>query len=220
MNASQSGAAGSTNWTRTEPDRPTGRRCETTTTTKEPRNAAIRATKATRARLFETLRNTRDHQNLTSNATPCPHSDHAVQHRTALYRIPVYRQRANGAGINQVFPRGLLQPRALSAPEEPAKSRDTAGIASWRWTSATQPVRGLAICPAILGLAWFCALLGFLHVLYRRAAVANRSPDLEHPGAWSVVEPTVHLAQVAGSPPTTRHHHDLQPHLPPRTIYS
>lgn len=118
-----------------------------------------------------------------------------------------------------MFPRGLLQPRALGAPEEPAKSRDTAGIASWRWTSATQPVRGSAIYPAILGLAWLAPWLG-------SCTSAISVPPLPivalilTPGAWSVVEPTVHLAQVAGPPPTTRHHHNLQPHLLTRTIYS
>lgn len=159
--------------TRTKPDRPTRRTCEIATTTNEPKDVAIRTTKP---REQDCLRHCATPENTKTWPTRqrparipiTPHSiaSHRIApHCAALYRTPRHRQRANGAGIEQVFPRGLLQPRALGAPEEPAKSRDTAGIASWRWTSATQPVRGFAICPAILGLAWLAPRWGFARPL-------------------------------------------------------
>lgn len=99
-----------------------------------------------------------------------PITSHRIApHCTAPYRSRQKQTKAQRRRDSSKCSRvDYCSPEALGAPQEPAKSRDTAGIASWKWTSATQPVRGFAIflvCPAILRRAWLAPRWGLARPL-------------------------------------------------------
>lgn len=157
--------------------------------------------------------------------TYCPHPDHAAPHRIAPRCIAAQKQikgcrRRDRSGVpaRTTAAQSIWRPGGTSQ-----EARHGPGTASWRWTSATQPVRGFAIYPAqpILGLAWLapCWVFGVLHFRYQRAAIANRSPDLD---IGALVGCRTHGPSRPGSRAAADHATSPQPAATPpdRTIYS